>query len=612
MALAAGCSGGNPWASPEDRINEAFPPAATVSQVRAKLDDSFKGDAAAKARVDAELVTKLKLRALTCAEGKEPSLLDSAEDIRRKLAPDCFAKFDADLIAWLNSRRLSTLMSAAPLRPIPQNPPAILSTTNPINTIKFASDAGIAVAASGNTVEVIDIGNDESIFMDTALRFRPYLVEVAPNGRAFALSNSDAGGVTLRDSQTGEVLADYPEYTRFTWLDPLTALLMKRDGRATVELLDLASGKTTVAKGLPAAYARVVPAPDHKGQFVAGAYNSITKFELRRDELGVRIALLDQQNGPQMGWSDTISEPTSDGRFFVQAARDLAVTNLSTLKTEQISISMPNVYFQSATPLPDPTEMLLRTSVPVDANNHYFVVYSLKDRNFAPVDGDQMGGPSGYSGMRTVYVPSIRRVGIVSDKSIKLIDKLDRGFRYGPDAFAQRLQEVTQERQQKQAAETAQRMGYASSGSLNGVPIMAGPIAQLAKDAQIEALGVYEGVGSSKGAGASSVHYRVPITVVLRRSPKPIVLVLSSYEAIDWMVSIGPGAQLKAVLVASHTESTVHGAGAVRIVNIGSFYAYDRGSNFTQLQQEVVRWTGKTIDTFQGKYQGTTFLVGGN
>jgi hypothetical protein len=248
-ALVAGCSGGTPWSSPEDRINEAFPPSATVSQARAKLDDSFKTDAAAKARVDAELATKLKLRALTCAAGNEPSFTDSAEDLRRKLPPDCFTRFDEDLVAWMNSRRLSLLMSAPPLRPIPQNPPAILSTTHPVTAIKFASNAGIAVATSANTVEVIDMGNDESLFMDPALRFYPNIVDVAPNGRAFALSNNNSGAVTLRDSQTGEVLADYAEYARFAWLDAHTALLMKRDGRGTVELLDLASGKMTVAKG---------------------------------------------------------------------------------------------------------------------------------------------------------------------------------------------------------------------------------------------------------------------------------------------------------------------------------------------------------------------------
>lgn len=608
VLVLSACDGRSPWASTEQRINDAIPVGAAARQAKSRLDELLLEDADSKARIDAEYSTKLKLRALTCAQGNEPSILDSAAEIRRKLPTNCFSSFDKELVAWANGRRLTALLNAPALRPVPAVARQVFSTTNQVNTIRFASSAGIAVVTSNNTVEVIDIGNDESVYMDTALRTHPSSLDVSPNGRAFAVGSAD-GGVILRESASGEVLAEYPEHWRLIFLDSLTALLRRKDYRG-VDVLDLASGKTTAAKGLSDSNFRVLPVPGEARQFVAGSPRSVSRFELRRDESGVRIALLDQQSGTPSGWSENSAETTSDGGFFVQGGREISVTDLATLQTEQIPLS--GFMAVSATPLPDPTEMLMQASVAVGAEGQMFFVYSLKDRVFSPVEGNQLAGNPGFSGVRTVYIPSLKRVGVLTGKSVKLIDKLDRGFRYSSEAFTQHLQEVVQERQQKMAAETAKRMGYTSIASVNGIPVRSGPIADLARDAQIEAVGVYEPAGSSSGGNALPVRRRAPITVTLRRSAKPVVLVLSSYEAVDWRLIVGSGVQLKAVLLAGYKESTVTGAGSVRVVTIGSMHAYELGSGgYAQLQREVIRWTGRPIDAFQGKYAGSLFMVGG-
>jgi hypothetical protein len=45
---------------------------------------------------------------------------------------------------------------------------------------------------------------------------------------------------------------------------------------------------------------------------------------------------------------------------------------------------------------------------------------------------------------------------------------------------------------------------------------------------------------------------------------------------------------------------------------MGRHYAYEQGgSGFSALQREVIKRTGKGIETFQGKYSGTSFIVGG-
>jgi hypothetical protein len=102
------------------------------------------------------------------------------------------------------------------------------------------------------------------------------------------------------------------------------------------------------------------------------------------------------------------------------------------------------------------------------------------------------------------------------------------------------------------------------------------------------------------------------IDVTVRRTSKPIILVLCSYEPVQWKLKIEPGAKLNAVLVSGYYTSQVSGAGSARVVLTGSTYAYSQGGpEFRRFNQEIMLWTGRTIDVFQGKYEGSTFSVGG-
>jgi hypothetical protein len=63
---------------------------------------------------------------------------------------------------------------------------------------------------------------------------------------------------------------------------------------------------------------------------------------------------------------------------------------------------------------------------------------------------------------------------------------------------------------------------------------------------------------------------------------------------------------------AEYSPSTVSGEEGVQVVQIGKQYTYERGgSGFHELQREVIRRTGSGIETFQGKYSGSSFIVGG-
>ena len=94
---------------------------------------------------------------------------------------------------------------------------------------------------------------------------------------------------------------------------------------------------------------------------------------------------------------------------------------------------------------------------------------------------------------------------------------------------------------------------------------------------------------------------------------RPSILVLNSYEPVRWNLISEGGVRLAAVLVASYHPPTVVGAGNARQLQIGQTYAYRRNSTeYTRLEQEVMRHTGQRIDVFQERHEGQSFAAGGS
>ena len=572
-------------------------------QERKSLEATFAQDEAGGADLQRELSARDKVRALTCAKGYSPSLVQSRDAIAKHLTDQkCFDDYDRETVEWLKGRRLSRLLTAGPLRAVPSTPVDIFATAGGINQIRFAADAPIAVCTSNNTVEVLDIGSGTSIFLDSKLSQHPSAVAIAPNGRVFAVGGTN--GLSLRDSENGEVLFDLPDYQKFTWLDSETGIAIKRN-QAAVDLIDFASnGRAVAVRGVDAMPMRVLPLPGAQHEFVLSSYNSAARYALKRDADGVQAVLLSQMAGPPMSWSDGTGEATTDNAWFVQASKDLWITNLNTLQTERVVLDL--LYARAVGPTPNPDEVLLFPS----NSSVRPMVFSISNRTFAIVEDDQLTAMPGYSALRTVFIPSLERVAVVTGSKVKMLHELKRGPSYGLETLAQLLSEERRMQQEKEARAVAAREGFQLDRVVDGIPVARGPLLSVAQDAQIEAVGVYESTSGSHGSGKP----RIPgvVTVVLQRSAKPIVLVLSSYEPVLWKITGARSANLKAVLLSGYSPSSVSGADGIQVVDIGKYYAYERnGSGFAALQREVVKRSGKSIETFQGKYSGASFIVGG-
>src|SRR5689334_20320417 len=76
--------------SPEDRINAAMPLGTELLAAKDAVD-KLDPDSEAAAEFERAYQAKLKIRAIECGHGQEPSLFASAESIRAGADKACFA-----------------------------------------------------------------------------------------------------------------------------------------------------------------------------------------------------------------------------------------------------------------------------------------------------------------------------------------------------------------------------------------------------------------------------------------------------------------------------------------------------------------------------------------
>jgi hypothetical protein len=128
-------------------------------------------------------------------------------------------------------------------------------------------------------------------------------------------------------------------------------------------------------------------------------------------------------------------------------------------------------------------------------------------------------------------------------------------------------------------------------------------IGVIPSNAQIEAIGVYEAKDKSPSG----------INVIIKKSDRPIVLILSSSELVRWNLIKEPGVNLAAVIATGTRLPQVTGVGDTKIVimKANKYYPYQQKDlSYKTLNEESIMWTGKQIDRFQGSYSGSIFIVG--
>ena len=602
----SGCGVQNLWRDETERFEEAQPLPASIVQAKAKLDALVTNDTAAGEALRREYDSRRAVRATKCLPGK-PSMFDTPDDIRGKVQADCIGIADEELRAWTQGARLKLLLVSPALRPLPAEPPKFIATTEAPGVFGMSDASPIVVVARDRKLEVLDAGTGKTLYRDTALPERPAYVVPSPNGRVFAAVESSS--VVVRESETGEVLAIYTGYRNFTWLDASTGLLTDVNFNQRA-LLDGTTGTLSQPKGMSAFTGTVARVSKDPLRFVIPGFMNLASFELTREN-GPQIRLLEQRDRLKTSGSNGNLLATGDGRNVVIAdARNIIIADATNLTSRAIPTGLFNPL--QACALEEPNSVLIKGSVRDQHFREYYYVYDLADDTFSPVEDDRLLPSSGAVSECPVRFGGLNAVYVKTQNGFRRVDEVKRGMRYRVGALDAHMAELFEaEEQRMQALKARESLGAgASYAARMGIPTKPA-LGDLAADASIEALGVYEAENASRGAGQATSRWPGPITVIVRPADRPIVLVLTSYEAVTWNLNVMPGARLKAVLLGGYHTSTVTGVGQTRVVSIRP-YAYESNSaGYTALDNEVMRQTGQRIGGFQGRYGGKTFMVGG-
>lgn len=601
--------------SPEERINAAFPVSDAARIVKASALEMATD--AQKKEIEAQINEHLMLRARNCAQGYLPSWHSSVEDIRRAIInKTCFADADDKISRWLRMRKVDLVLSQPPLAPIPETPPEFISADGFIQDTHFAENAGIALLATPQSIELVDIATSKLISSEA--RGGALVGMLSPNGRLYV--TGDGKSIKIKSVETGSVIDEINSVLPYQlyWLDDHTAAYSQRGSKAT--LLDFASGNEIPIPSVTGLLWHAKKMPDIPQQYAFFFHHEVAVIELDRTEREATVKLLSETPANGIAWALNTSGSTADGKYHFAANNDLTLADLEQMKVETISFAP--FYLQTGIATPDADKIIVTGFIqPPQSNDPSGIyLYSISEHTLTRVDQEKIFPP------RYIYIPSLRKQGIIINNKISIRDELPTLDTTSLAEFVSNALAISSQRKQdaydKQVAEQFIRSsGYAENRPVwparpaEAVPSSLPPgnsnlLAGLARNAQIEGVGVYQGKTANR---AFSGHPMGSVDVHIRSSTKPIVLVLSSYEPVNWRLTSAPGAKLAAVLVSGYYTSNVVGAGAARVIVVGSAFSYKQvGSDYNRLNSEVVQYTGKGMDIFQGQYEGGKFSVGGS
>jgi hypothetical protein len=104
----------------------------------------------------------------------------------------------------------------------------------------------------------------------------------------------------------------------------------------------------------------------------------------------------------------------------------------------------------------------------------------------------------------------------------------------------------------------------------------------------------------------------VAIVHVKRGAGAPISLILSSHDAVRWMITIERGAVIRSIMTAGPRAAEVVGMGSIPVTHITDIEANQTNTaEYQILEAQVIHATGARIHRFQGALVGTEFTVDG-
>lgn len=412
--LLSGCNLENALLlSSEDRINSAYPlPASLLEQKDSLLDAAPSSD---KNRLTAQLEEKLKSRADHCSNGYYAKWLESPSEIRKNVSPaSCFENKDKLMAKWLGFLHLGATLRLPALREIPRNTLSIIPGSQFIQSAYFAEKAGIALLETINTVEVVDIGQSKKIWSGD--KNGADIGNLSSNGRIFLIEKNET--LSFLESESGKKITDIPNARawKFHWLDNRTAIYTNSESNRSF-LVDLESGEEALIPNIDEYVEKAIAVPDSDDTYVLMHSRNISKLKVTRKKSQPELAIIDHKSLSLSPWSSNTSGPVSGTNMYFGIN-----TQLVFFRLKDMNPSLQSFYpFQLSTGFatPEQDSIILVGSMPGTAGKpRQSYLYSIKQKTLQPIDTSKL------SSTRYQYVSSLKRLAVINDDRIEIIEKL--------------------------------------------------------------------------------------------------------------------------------------------------------------------------------------------
>jgi hypothetical protein len=629
--LSAGCSRLQEAAmAPEEKVNAAFPLSPETVAARERLTALVAGDADAGRQLEDLLARRQKLRALACTAKVSVPRLASLDEVRAlPLDRRCLIDQDDTLFDELALRSLGLLLQRPPLRPAVAGraPMRIaLGERLTVQQTAMAAEAGVAaVAFHQGLMQFVDLNDGSTILqLPRVADGRTKRLWLSPNGRVAAMHSAESG-LRFYEVETGQRLwraTGSPWMQLLEWLPEAGAVLLADQDERT----SLADGSDGTIKPLPAL--------DHSSALLRLPGKGLRLYFGSEAEPG-QPSLAELQRSPQ-GWRLTVHQrfaledglrTSRGGQAFTlhggrtvvfQAAGDLGWVDVQDGRSGRWRLAPQ---FSGLAHKLDETHVLLQSwtgggprqwVLDVDAETVATVLDTpprSRTDDTAPAAGVLWGS------MAQLWFAQALRQGepqplarVVGEMLLqRQMEQAQRAGEAGrtapPSAWATASGRIAPA---PSSASIEQLLRRDDSPVPSPAPALPTGLERVPASAAVHMIGVYEGRRGDGSRGG-------PVRVLVSERGGPIVLALSSYESVTWMVS-DPGHRVAGVLLSGHTPSRVIGAEGVPTLQIGRDYAYNAGSSeHARLRQSVLRYVGKRpIASFQGRYDGSDFVVSGS
>jgi len=577
-----------------DRVNQAFPLSDEVSlAVSRYLDAAARdGNVAAKEQVG----KRVQLRALACTAALSIGRFDTPQDIRSKpVDAECLKAHDAELGEWIGLQRVASALSRPALVPLAElgAPHTLPSYEEPTVGIVTSAQSNVALVQGHRSAwTAVRLPDGKAFHTFSAAGFNRNDAVLSPNGRLMLAPLESSRGVQVYEVESGALLWRSDKYRALvTWLPEAGALVLTRGApdSGTV-LLDLATGRSTsyAAAIRSPSWAIAVPG-DSERRLVGGDAGVALMAHVKERDGGLTATQL-------QFWP--VAKSFSAGRAFLMSQGSkvvypshpgLAWLDLGSGQTGfwDMSALRANAYAQVS-------DTTLFFAVPKPGSGY------VSEGRVLDVDAATMAPVPNYVHNAGLILPLSPRLGYMrrGNGASTVGTVVDVGEAVDLQQVIAAANLELQLAKLKQAQAQAQQDQSASDAMLTHVP----------PNAQVDVIGVYE---SRSGVhGGNTTRAAGPVRVTVTPSAIPLVLVLSSYEPVRWVVDNPGGRKISAVLLASYHESMVYGAGAAPVLKIGRGYAYQLDSpQYRELKATVARYVPNAIRTFQGSYSGEAFTV---